>query len=185
MACGCLNCFAALYIRVLEFELCRVCQNVPSSSGCAYVCLNCLRFVQQCCSFSQINLQILNLLHSFGVGNEKSQFRESGKTPASGRGSGCFFRYKTKQAFLYSVWQMLPKVHLTKYQFVVSLWSFPIYHWKKSAKNTTIVASSKKRTWQQPCSVSEKQSMTSLVPNMANMATDDKASSATCCFGKP
>ena len=59
-----------------------------------HTCVETVLDVQHC-SFSQINLQILSVLHSFWVGNEKLQFREFGKTAASGGGNGCF-RYKTK-----------------------------------------------------------------------------------------
>ena len=49
-----------------------------------HTCVETVLDVQHC-SFSQINLQILSVLHSFGVGgNEKSQFREFEKTAASG-----------------------------------------------------------------------------------------------------
>ena len=48
-----------------------------------HTCVETVLDVQHC-SFSQINLQILSVLHSFGVGNEKSQFREFVKTAASG-----------------------------------------------------------------------------------------------------
>lgn len=67
-----------------------------------HTCVETVLDVQHC-SFSQINLQILSVLHSFGVGgNEKSQFREFEKTAASGglEGGSGSFRYQTKVASL-------------------------------------------------------------------------------------
>ena len=95
-----------------------------------HTCVETVLDVQHC-SFSQINLQILSVLHSFWVGNEWLQFREFGKTAASGGGNGCF-RYKTKLA---SLWQMQPVRTLKariwqNLSYAVSIW----FYWQNISK---------------------------------------------------